>query len=164
MPRNKATFNAYVTTPLVTVSIPRCYHSENAFGTADAIGREEALPRIHDLKDRRDPRQHAVRVRSRSPVLPGVREGPARSTETRIYQNDISCRQAAAPMTSPISWTRSHGSTNLPRRSSLRTPEISYSDSEEVRPATRDELMHYGTKRHSVVNTAWGPGKDPSVN
>ena len=54
MPRNKATFNAYVNDAIGYGLDPEVvlYHSENAFGTADAIGFDEKkhLLRIHDLK------------------------------------------------------------------------------------------------------------------
>lgn len=93
MPRNKATFNAYVNDAIGYGLDPEVvlYHSENAFGTADAIGFDEKkrLLRIHDLKTGVT-RVNMVQLHIYAALfcleyekLPGEID-----FETRIYQND----------------------------------------------------------------------------
>ena len=92
-PRNKATFNAYVNDAIGYGLDPEVvlYHSENAFGTADAIGFDEKkrLLRIHDLKTgvtRVNMLQlhiYAALFCLEYEKLPGEID-----FETRIYQND----------------------------------------------------------------------------
>lgn len=91
MPRNNVTFNRYVNDAIGFNLLPEqvLFYSINAFGTADAIGFDKGLLRIHDLKTGThpaNPKQLEVYA-SLFCLEYDVRPGDI-SMELRIYQND----------------------------------------------------------------------------
>ena len=91
MPRNNATFNRYVNDAIGYGLTPEqvLFYSPNAFGTADAIGFDKGLLRVHDLKTGVTPASaKQLEVYAALFCLEyDVRPGDIRY-ELRIYQND----------------------------------------------------------------------------
>ena len=91
LPKSNKTLNAYVNDAIGFGLTPEqiLFYSDNAFGTADAIGFKKNLLRIHDLKTGVSPTSmHQLEVYASLFCLEYKFEPKDIDMELRIYQND----------------------------------------------------------------------------